>query len=190
MPRPTADQIRAKIQAALVQEVAEKGIGSVAMGLVAKRAGVSPGTIYLHFENKDDLLQKIYLKLKVEFHTTIMAPKDETDSAVMIRKMWNNMFELIAKDPFGFLFLESGSLSHILTGGQSRQIAHMPLEIAALLQRAIDDGTLADLPVSTVIVMLVAPAMHLARHRLLQGNTISQDELDRTFDRVWRSITD
>lgn len=190
MPRPTADEIQAKIQAALVEEVAEKGIGSVAMGPVAKRAGVSPGTIYLHFENKDDLLQKVYLKLKVEFHATIVAPKDEKDSAVMIRQMWDNMFEFVDKDPFGFLFLESGSLSQILTAEQSQQIAHMPLEISALLQRAIDDGTLADLPVSTVIVMLVAPAMHLARHRLLQGHNITQNELDRTFERIWRSITD
>lgn len=172
-----------------MEEVAEKGIGSVAMGPVAKRAGVSPGTIYLHFENKDDLLQTIYLNLKREFHATVVAPKDETDSAVMIRQMWNNMFDFVAKDPFGFLFLESGSLSQILTSEQSQQIAHMPLEIAALLQRAIDDGTLADLPVSTVIVMLVAPAMHLARHRLLQGNNIMQDELDRTFERVWLSIS-
>jgi len=58
-----------------------------------------------------------------------------------------------------------------------------------MLQRAIDDGTLADLPVSTAVILLVAPAMHLARTHLVNGNPITKEELSLTFERVWISIT-
>jgi len=189
MPRPTAEEIQAKIRNALVREVSDRGIGAVSVGDVARRAGVSPGTIYLHFENKEDMLQKIYLQIKAEFHSLIVAAKDEKTSRAMIRRMWFDMFDFVAAHPFDFLFIENAGAAQVLDAQQSKDVADKQVEIIAMLQRAIDDGTLADLPVSTAVILLVAPAMHLARTHLVNGNPITKEELALTFERVWISIT-
>lgn len=189
MKRPSKSEIQAKIRASLVEEVAARGIGSVSVGAVAKRAGISPGTIYLHFENKDDMLQKVYLQIKTEFHTFIVAAKDETNSTAMIRRMWFDMFDFVTAYPYDFLFIENAGAAQVLTPEQAKNIAYMQDDITGMLQKAIDDGTLAPLPVQTSVVLLVAPAMHLARTALLNDRSVTPEESALTFERVWIAVS-
>ncbi len=188
MPRPTPDQILQKIRAALVAEVAEKGIGATSVAAVAKRAGVATGTIYLQFDSKEDMLQKIYLQIKTEFHGLIVAAVDEPSSKEMIRKMWFEMFAFVDAHPLDFMFIEYAGAAQVLTAQQAKDIAYTQAEITAMIQRAIDDDTVADLPVSVVTTLLVAPAMHLARTKALRLEKLSKAQVDLTFERVWLSI--
>jgi len=189
MKRPTADETQNKIRAALVAEAALKGIGSTSVGGVAKRAGVSAGTIYLHFESKEDLLQKSYLDIRAKFHGILIAPSNEADSKTMIYKMWFDLFDYIDDRPLDFLFSEYSGAAQVLTQQQVKIVKQYHAEIAALLQRAIDDDTLADLPLPTIATLLLGPAMYLARARA-QGNVlITRDVLTLTFERVWLSIS-
>jgi AcrR family transcriptional regulator len=188
MKRPSQDVIKERIRGGLVRVVAKSGIGGTSIGAVAKEAGVSAGTIYLHFEDKDDLLQKVYLLIKTEFHSIMVAAKSEADSKTMIRRMWRDMFQFTTAHPLDFLFIEYAGAAQVLTDEQTRHVAGFQVEIAAMLQRAIDDGTLARLPVATVITLLVAPAMHLARMSALTNTSIDASQLDLTFERVWLSL--
>lgn len=189
MPRLSKTEIQTRIRAALVQEVAQKGIGAVSVNDVAKAAKVSPGTIYLHFENKTDMLQKVYLQIKTEFHSIMMAAKNEQNSAATIKKMWFDMFDFTNTYPYDFLFIEVAGATQVLTTEQAQDITYMQSEIAQIIETAIVDQTLANMPVKTAIVLLVAPALHLARTSILNDTTISTDELDLTFRRVWLSLT-
>jgi AcrR family transcriptional regulator len=186
--RPSQDAIKEKIRGALVRVVAQMGIGGTSIGAVAKEASVSAGTIYLHFEDKADLLQKVYLQIKTEFHSIMIAAVQETDSKAMIHRMWQDMFEFTTARPLDFLFIEYAGAAQVLNEEQARHVAGFQDEIAAMLQRAIDDGTVAPLPVATVTTLLVAPAMHLARMSALNNKPIDKSQLDLTFERVWISI--
>jgi len=188
MVRPTTDQTLLKIRKALVEEVAEKGIAATSVGAVAKRAGVATGTIYLHFANKDEMLQQIYLQIKTEFHAIMVAATAEPDSTRMIRRMWFDMFDFVAAHPFDFMFVEYAGAAQVLTTAQLTSLKYMQPEIAAMLQRAVDDGTLAELPVATITTLLVAPALHMARNHALQKTAITQELIALTFERVWLSV--
>jgi len=188
MKRPTHDTIKDRIRAGLVRVVARRGIGATSVGAVAKEAGVSAGTIYLHFEGKTDLLQKVYLQIKSEFHAIMVAAKVETDSKAMIHRMWRDMFAYATAHPFDFLFIEYAGAAQVLTDDQAAHVADFQIEIAAMLQRAVDDRTLAPLPVTVITTLLVAPAMHLARKSALNGQPIDPSQLELTFQRVWISI--
>ncbi len=188
MKRPSPDAIRDKIRNGLVRVVARLGIGGTSIAAVAKEAGVSAGTIYLHFDDKPDLLQKVYLEIKTEFHTIMVAAATEPCSAAMIRRMWRDMFAFTAAHPYDFLFIEYAGAAQVLNDAQARQVAGYQTEITAMLQRAIDDGTLAPLPVAMVTTLLVAPAMHLARISSMTNTPIDTAQRDLTFERVWLAI--
>lgn len=47
--------------------VINNGFHAAPMSKIAKMANVSPGTIYLYFENKQDLINKVYLEIKASF---------------------------------------------------------------------------------------------------------------------------
>ena len=52
------------------------GIQEASMAKVAKTAKVSPATIYLYFQNKQDLINRLYIEVKTDF--TNMAFSDYT----------------------------------------------------------------------------------------------------------------
>ena len=47
--------------------VNNRGFHDTPMSKIAKLAGISPATIYLYFENKQDLINKLYLEVKASF---------------------------------------------------------------------------------------------------------------------------
>ncbi|GLQ35660.1 hypothetical protein GCM10007939_19430 [Amylibacter marinus] len=188
MPRTSKDITRKKLQDALVIEVVENGIAAVNITRIVNRAKVSAGTVYVHFENKDDMLRQIYLQLKADFHSYATRHRDETDSAKMVRYMWFDMFEFVRERPQDFLFLEHASAAEILLPDQVSIVTQYIEDINTLLRRGVDDGTLAPLDIELLSLLLLAPARQLARQTVISGPPITLDIISQTFDRVWLSI--
>lgn len=188
MPRTTKDQTYRKLRRAVIEEAVAKGFAATGVAGVVARAKVSAGTIYVHFDNKDDMLRQVYMDLKSEFHEQVTAPRHLTDAKQMIHGMWRAMFDFVRADPKGFLFLESGSTAGILTDAQKSAADGYAADIAQLLQRGIDSGVLADLDPKLLSLLLVAPAMQLARGAALSDRPITDEIVEQTFDRVWLSI--
>ncbi|WP_417260579.1 TetR/AcrR family transcriptional regulator [Celeribacter sp.] len=169
-------------------EVVENGISSVNVAGIVKRAKVSAGTVYVHFENKDAMLRQVYMELKAEFHDCITKHRAEADSTRLVREMWFAMFRFVRTRPKDFLFLEYASSAKILLPEQQAIADGYAADIAALLKRGVADGTLADLETNLLSLLLVAPAMQLARSAVLSGRNIPEKLIEQTFERVWLSI--
>ncbi|MBT0956410.1 TetR/AcrR family transcriptional regulator [Alphaproteobacteria bacterium KMM 3653] len=172
----------------MVAEVVENGISALNVAGIVTRAKVSAGTIYVHFDTKDDMLRQVYLEVKAEFHSTITAQRNTAQSAQLVRDMWFAMFDFVRSRPADFLFLEYASSAKILLPEQQAITDGYAADIAALLKRGVDDGTLADLDTSLLSLLLVAPAMQLARRAVLSDEAVSDSLIEQTFSRVWLSI--
>lgn len=188
MPRTTKDQTRRKLRDAVVSEAVEMGFPQASIAGVVRRARVSAGTIYVHFENKDDMLRKVYMEVKSDFHARLLAAHVAPDSAAMIRQMWFAMFDFVTEKPEQFLFLDYGSAAKILTPEQQQVVDGYAADIAELMRRGVNDGTLAPVETGILSLLLTAPAMQLARQSVISGRPVPQDILETTFERVWRSI--
>ena len=66
MKEKISNKYAALLQATLTL-VNNRGFHDTPMSKIAKLAGVSPATIYLYFENKQDLINKLYLEVKTSF---------------------------------------------------------------------------------------------------------------------------
>ena len=66
MNEKNSDKYTALLQSTLTL-VNNRGFHDTPMSKIAKLAGVSPATIYLYFENKQDLINKLYLDIKASF---------------------------------------------------------------------------------------------------------------------------
>lgn len=188
MPRMTKAQTRQKLRDAVVAEAVDRGFGAFSVGGVVERAKVSAGTVYVHFDSKEDMLQQVFLEVKAEFHAIMVRSRTAPTSAAMIRAMWFDMFAFVAANPAKFLFLEYGNSARFLTPEQDLHVHSMSIEINDMLRSGIRDGTLADLDAATMSLLLVAPAMQLARSAVAQGTEIPKQQLEDIFARVWRSI--
>lgn len=188
MPRMTKDETNAKLRAAVVAEAVEKGLSNVNVAAIVARAGVSAGTIYVHYRNKDDMLRQVYLQTKAEFHRDLLAAQEERGSHAMIRRMWFTLFDFVRDRPREFLFLEQGATARILTPQQQQIVDGYAADIAALLERGVVDGTLAPIGTDMLTLLLTAPAMQMARSAVMSGNAIAPEAAQGVFERVWLSI--
>jgi AcrR family transcriptional regulator len=66
----SADKRTAIVEAA-IEVVAALGV-SAPTARIAKRAGVAEGTLFTYFANKDELLNRLYLELKMELRDAMM----------------------------------------------------------------------------------------------------------------------
>ncbi|MFD1432058.1 TetR/AcrR family transcriptional regulator [Lacticaseibacillus yichunensis] len=67
---------RARIQQAVFSLTATEGLTGLAMSKVAKTAGVSPATIYIYYNDKEDMLSRIYEQVKTLFDAGLHAAID------------------------------------------------------------------------------------------------------------------
>ncbi|MDO3695713.1 TetR/AcrR family transcriptional regulator [Wenyingzhuangia sp. chi5] len=73
--------------------VINNGFHAAPMSKIAKMANVSPGTIYLYFENKQDLINKVYLEIKASFAKHAFK---NYDPSMEVREGFENIWKQIA----------------------------------------------------------------------------------------------
>ncbi|WP_139957992.1 TetR/AcrR family transcriptional regulator [Flavicella sediminum] len=78
---------------ATIELVNNNGFHATPMSKIAKMANVSPATIYLYFENKQDLVNKTYIEVKAAYTDYAFATYDEQMS---IEKGFETIWKRIA----------------------------------------------------------------------------------------------
>src|ERR1700730_17065670 len=71
MARPLSEDKRTAILRAAAEVVARLGV-SAPTAKIAKGAGVAEGTLFTYFANKDELLNRLYLELKIDLRDAMI----------------------------------------------------------------------------------------------------------------------
>jgi len=130
----------------------ERGFKSVTVDLIAAKAEVSKGSIYLYFDSKEEIYTQILISANIERHKEIenFARQEGTASELLLK------YARVYVD----FFLENNELFRILmtfmlhaenmnlTEEQNTQLIHTTNEnirmISAILQKGVDAGEFSD----------------------------------------------
>lgn len=182
------EQKRLVIRDAVIADVVEHGLDNAPVSRIAKRAGVSAGTIYIYYPNKERMLQSIFMEIKQLLHTEMMeAWQSGNDSAGSVRAMWFAMFRFVLDNPDMFAFHEALGSNKLLSTTQREDVSAMAQDMHSVLQAAIEDGTLKDMPIDCLAPLLTAPAVSFARRLLANGETATE-HADLIFNSIWAGI--
>jgi len=79
MAHPRSEDKRTAILEAATEVVATLGV-SAPTATISKSAGVAEGTLFTYFANKDELLNQLYLKIKIDLRDAMMSdfPADKS----------------------------------------------------------------------------------------------------------------
>ena len=171
---------RMAILAAGLDLFAEKGFAATRLEVVAARAGIAKGTIYLHFKDKQDLFQSILLSEaapligRIEVLAQVDAPID---------KVLGLIFEVFRTEVIGTrrveimrLILTEGARFPQITAFHHREVISRVLSVLrALLARAAARGEIASDAAARFPHLVVAP---LLMSVIWQGLFASLEPLD------------
>ncbi|MDB5906583.1 MAG: TetR family transcriptional regulator [Massilia sp.] len=156
-----------ELLAAALDLFVERGFASTRLEDVAKRAGVSKGTLYLYFTNKEELFKEVVRNSIVPF---IGAAEDsiagfDGHSADLLRSVitewWQRLGATKASGITKLIMAEAGNFPDIAAFYQEEVITRGTNMIASLLERAVARGEFRPINVTVMTQVLIAPMLML-----------------------------
>jgi len=156
-----------ELLAAALDLFVERGFAATRLEDVAKRAGVSKGTLYLYFTNKEELFKAVVRDSIVPVigdAEDIIASFDG-HSADLLRSVINNWWQRLgatkASGLAKLIMAEAGNFPDLACFYQKEVIVRSTRMIASMLERAVARGEFRPLDVTLVTQVLIAPMLML-----------------------------
>jgi AcrR family transcriptional regulator len=172
-----------ELLAAALDLFVERGFASTRLEDVARCAGVSKGTLYLYFANKEELFKAVVRETVVP---AIGAAEDviaefEGHSADLLRDVvlgwWQRLGATKASGITKLIMAEAGNFPDLAKFYQEEVIARGSRMIGSLLERAIARGEFRPVDVNFTTQVLIAPMLMLVTWKHSIG-PCQQDQLD------------
>lgn len=189
MARKKSGDKRSYIIKATVSEVVENGLNATSINVIAKRAQVSVGTVYLYFDNKEELLSAVYLDVKRGIHSTLIDALNSTQNTTdRLKLAWFSMLEYASENPNDFLFSEVLGNVDFLSIDDLNKIDELSTELRGFLEEGIADGTLKQENISAIATMFMAPLLALARQNARANTQIDRNLAETIYQMCWAAI--
>jgi len=188
MARPRSEDKRNAILAAATEVVAAHG-PSAPTARISRAAGVAEGTLFTYFDDKDALLNELYLALKRDVRDTLMAGYPASASLVdRARHVWNRYVDWGASQPAKHRAMAQLAVSDRVTA-QCRELGSAMLaEVEALVHGVAWRGEMADQPPAFAAAILMALAE--TTMGFVQREPDEAERYRRAgFDAFWRAVS-
>ncbi|MFP8967738.1 TetR/AcrR family transcriptional regulator [Pokkaliibacter sp. CJK22405] len=178
------------LRQATLEVVNEDGFATSSIQKIAKRAGVSPATLYIYMKNKEELLVSTFMEIKAAMAQQLMA---EFDASLPIKTslegFWSRLYTFVHSEGEKYRFIDQFTYSPYikLIDTALLEAPYQPLHQA--LDRAIAAGEIVDCPKAMLLSFVLAPPVFLARSRLNKGFRPSAQEVDAAFQLAWKAIS-
>lgn len=170
--------------------LASRGFHGFSIRDVAKEAGVATGTVYLYFEDRQDLIEKLHSQIIATVGREVFIA---TDSNLPLNQQYHHMcrnfWVLFKKKPE--IILTKGQFDHLPTDllASRHEEAKIILEpLFTFFIRGRGEKVLKDLPDEILFSLAFEPYFEIAR-KSMQGFVMVDDEmLERIISASWDSI--
>jgi len=160
-----------RIKEAMVHLILREGINGASVSKIAREAGVSPATIYIYYESKEDLLSaafREYSHLSYQYLTRRIRP--EMDGAELIEAIVRGYYAYTVEHEEAFSFVEQCSRCPGLADTVSEK--DCCCGILDLIHRYQARGELRHCSDMNLAAILFAPVRFLAQNRKAAGPEI------------------
>jgi len=104
-----------KILNASLELIIERGLERTPMSMIAERAEVGMGTVYRYFDNKEDIINGIYVKIKVEEAEKVFVNhKLNLDVKERFEDYYGRLIDYFLDNPLKFNFISQYAFSPII----------------------------------------------------------------------------
>lgn len=146
--------------------IANDGLENLSMQKLAKAANVSPRTIYIKYEDKDDLLIKLFItEVLGAYEAAILEDfNEEMDFETGVRKLWNNGFQYLKNNRTHFALILYGKSSPLLNKAYQKQNIRQGQFFAPIhrfMEVKVKEGVIHDLPFDVQRALLFSPLLDL-----------------------------
>ena len=175
---------------AAIRLITAHGFAGVSMSKIAREANVSPATIYVYFENKEELLDNLYVQVKREMSAELLrgvrsdAPVEES-----FRAIWNNFYTYAIENPVRFAFTEQFANSPLVDRVCKIEGMDFFKPLLDLFNRGKEERVFKDVSLEIFKAFTFGPLMGLIKESLRGEIELDEKTLATTFEIAWDAVT-
>jgi AcrR family transcriptional regulator len=165
------------------------GFQGLVMADVAAMAGISTGSIYTYFEDKSDLVNQLYVRLKRE-KVGVMMRGYKADASFFENffRIWKIYFKHTLEFPQQNLFLEQYFNSPLLSAYSLRESEVLLQPLISLIEKAVADKILLENYPELILQFIMGSTQEQARFFLSARREPNTHEIERCFRMIWNGI--
>lgn len=180
---------RSDILNATLNSISVHGFHGTPMSMIAEQADVGAGTIYRYFENKEDLINELFLDLKHEVSQVMLTGiSPEANTEEIFRQAWLNIFNYCVQNPQKMLFLEQYENSPYLTAETDAATQEFLAPTLSLYHAAVNAGEIKKLPFELLTIFIHDVTFALAKRHISGTLEINDEELERVVQACWDAV--
>ncbi len=188
MTKILKDKEKALFEATL-DLINNSGFHASSMSKIAKSAGIASGTIYIYFESKQDLVNKLYLHIKEEMATNAFKDFDESQSVEEgFRTIWYNIANYKTTHIKEAMFLSLCDITPMVDQDYKQRGIEILQPLAKLCLRGQEEKVLKQVPLYLLYAFAINPLSYLISEHQNKNIKLNQELLDECYRIAWKSI--
>jgi AcrR family transcriptional regulator len=174
---------------ATIELVNNSGFHATPMSKIAKMANVSPATIYLYFENKQDLVNKTYIEVKAAYTKYAFETYDESLSVKEgFEIIWKRIADFKLKECENALFLAQCDNTPMIDESSVQEgIKHLQ-PLLDLWERGKKEGIIKPLSNYLLYAYAINPLSFLMIAQKRGAIQLDKIHLEEAYQSAWSSI--
>ncbi len=174
---------------ATIQLVNNDGFHATPMSKIAKIANVSPATIYLYFQNKQDLVNRTYIEVKAEYTKYAFATYNENMSVEDgFKLIWKRIAEFKLKECENAMFLtQCDNTPMIDEPSRQEGIKHLQ-PLLDLWARGKKEGIIKPMSDYLLYAYSINPLSFLMISQKRGAFKLNKTHIEEAYQSAWNSI--
>lgn len=174
---------------ATIELVNNSGFHATPMSKIAKMAKVSPATIYIYFENKQDLVNKTYIEVKAAYTAYAFETYDENMAVEAgFELIWKRIAHFKLKECENAMFLAQCDNTPMIDE-ESRQAGIKHLQpLLNLWARGKKEGIIKPISDYLLYAYSINPLSFLMITQERGAFTLDKTHLEEAYQSAWSSI--
>ncbi|MCB4797696.1 TetR/AcrR family transcriptional regulator [Neotamlana laminarinivorans] len=174
---------------ATIELVNNSGFHATPMSKIAKMANVSPATIYLYFENKQDLVNKTYLEVKYKYTEAVFKNYDTNTSVKAgFEFIWKSIADFKTKEHEYAFFLNQCDNTLMIDESIIKEGIKYLQPLLDLWKRGKEEGLIKPMSNHLLYAYTINPLSFLIMVQKRGDFQLDKEHLEKAYQAAWNSI--
>jgi len=173
---------------ASIKLINELGFDGISISKIAKKAKVSPATIYIYFENKEDLFTKLYIDIREKMSQgALEGLQDGMNTEEAFKSIWYHSFTFNLQHPEYLIYREQFEQTSMMKKIKPQDF-RLYQTVDELLKRGIRENTIQNHPLPILTAFAYAPIITLLKYHQAEIIKMGEDTIMQVCEIAWNAI--
>ena len=171
-----------------IQLINTVGFDGISISKIARKAKVSPATIYIYFKNKEDLFTSLYTDIREKMSQgALQGIQEGMTTEEKFKSIWYHSFTFNLMHPDYLTYREQFEQTTMMKNIKPQDF-QLYQTVDELLRRGIREKTIQDYPLPTLTAFAYAPIITLLKYHQAGVIKMDEDNIMQACEIAWNAI--